>query len=558
MPVRGPADPVLEPAPPAPWWRRFSLAWLLPVAAVLFALGVLWQSVAGRGPLVSIGFASAGGVTAGETRIRRNEVDVGTVEAVRLADDLNSVIIEARMDPLVAPYLNEAARFWIVNAQVNTTEISGLSTLLSGAYIEVDWDDTRGDRVDAFRGLEEAPLTRRYTAGRRVTVSADEAGYIVVGSPVFFRQIEVGRVERRRLSDDARQVLFDVFIEDPYQNFLHPESRFYNVTGLDGHLDADGVSVRVESIAAFFTGGMAFVNPDVLAGIEPLSDDGSRFTLHAGRRQALETFVQGEEDERFRYSAVFPGSVKGLKLGAPIEYAGLPVGRVTDVSLRMPDTPGTLAEAVAVLQLQPRRLGIVDTDPERVTDELDTLVSRGLRAQLSTGNLLTGSLVVKLIDDDSAPQASLDRDARPYPVLPTTGSNVEAVTRDVEQLIAKLSELPLTELVETATGLLRDTRGLVGSPEVAALPARLDDSLESIAATASRVQVAAEGLPDLVSALTRASRNADDVLDGLTPDSEIYIELSATVRELRQAARSIAGFAELLEDNPSAVFTGRR
>jgi len=558
MEVHEPAEPTRRSATGRSWRRRFSLVWLLPVAAVLFALAVLWQGIADRGPLVSIGFAEAGGVIAGETRIRRNDVVVGTVEAVRLADDLNSVIIEARLDPLVAPYVDGSTRFWIVNAQVNTTEISGLSTLLSGAYIGVDWDETQGERVYEFAGLEEAPLTARTTAGRRVTLSADEAGYIVVGSPVFFRQIEVGRVERRRLSDDATLVLFDVFIEDPYQDFLYPESRFYGVTGLDGNVGPDGVSVRVESIAAFFTGGVAFVNPDVPTGLEPVTRDGSRFTLHPGRREALESFVQGEEDERFRYSAVFSGSVKGLKRDAPVEYAGLPVGRVVDVSLRLPDRAGQTADAMAVLQLQPRRLGIADAEPARVLDELESLVAQGLRVQLATGNLLTGSLVVKLVNDDTAPSASLDRDARPYPVLPTTDSNVEAVTRDVEQLIGKLSELPLTGMVEAATGLLQDTRTLVGSPAVDALPGQLAASLESIAASASRVQLAADGLPELVGALTRASRNADDVLEGLSPDSVIYIELSAAVRELRQAARSIAGFAELLEDNPSAVFTGRR
>lgn len=539
-------------------WRRISMAWLLPLAAVLFALAVLYQSIIERGPLVSIGFDEAGGVIAGETRIRRNDVVVGTVEAVRLADDLDSVVIEARMDPLVEPFLDANARFWIVNAQVNTTEISGLSTLLSGAYIGVDWDDTQGERVDEFIGLEEAPMTGRGTAGRRVTLAAEEAGYIVVGSPVFFRQIEVGRVERRRLSADATEVLFDVFIEAPYHDYLYPDSRFYGVTGLDGSVGADGISVRVESIAAFFTGGVAFVNPDPVSGLEPVERDGSRFTLYDGRKDALESFFQGEEDERFRYTATFSGSVKGLKRDAPIEYNGLPIGRVAGVSLRIPAQPGTPADAVAVLQLQPRRLGISGAEPDAVLDELERLVDDGLRVQLATGNLLTGSLIVKLVDDDAAPRAALDRNALPYPSLPTTDSNVEAVTKDVEQLISQLSELPLTELVEAATGLLADTRAIVASPEVDALPARLAESLESIASTTARLESAATGLPDLVSSLTAASRNADDVLDGLAPDSEIYIELSATVRELRSAARSIAGFAELLEDNPNAVFTGRR
>ena len=538
---------------------RVSLAWLLPLAALVFALAVVWQNVAGRGPLVEIRVDAAGGVVAGETRIRRNDVDVGEVEAVRLGEDLDSVVIEARMDPAVAPYMDEDARFWIVNARVNTTEISGLSTLLSGVYIGVDWDDEPGERVDAFVGLEEPPLTDLGTPGRRLTLSADEAGYILVGSPVFHRQVEIGRVERRRLSADATEVLFDVFVEAPYHEHVYLESSFYSVTGVEASLDADGVSVRLESIAAFFTGGIAFDNPEIVAGLSPVTRDGTRFRLHDNQKAAEQSRYEGEGDERFRYVARFGGSVKGLARDAPVEYDGVRVGRVVDVSVMLPTSPGERAGASAVLELQPRRLGLVAPEPEEVLDALDGFVARGLRAQLATGNLLTGSLIVKLVDTEvDDPSVAIDRDASPYPELPVTASNVEAVTEDVEALVAKLTELPVEALFAEATGLLEDVRSVVRAPEVGRLPGRLAASLDSIATTAARVEAASEGLPALLSALTAASRNADDVLDGLSPDSEIYIELAATARELRQAARSIADFAEVLEDNPSAVFTGRR
>jgi len=195
---RAPAKPVIETLRGIP--SRVSLVWLLPVIAMLFAVFVLWRAYVDRGPLIEIMFENAGGVEAGETKIRRRDVNVGTVEAVRLSDDLDSVIIEARLDPQVSAYIDVDTRFWIVNAQINTTEISGLSTLLSGAY------------RSEFVGLTEAPLTTRGQPGMRVTLDAEEAGYIYVGSPLFHRQIEVGRVERRRLSEDGTQVLFDVFV----------------------------------------------------------------------------------------------------------------------------------------------------------------------------------------------------------------------------------------------------------------------------------------------------------------------------------------------------------
>ena len=552
-----PAEP--DRSRPRELLSRASLAWLLPIAAVAFALAVVWNNVTDRGPLVSILVDAAGGVVAGETRIRRNDVDVGRVEAVRLGEDLDSVVIEARMDPAVAPFMDADARFWIVNARVNTTEISGLSTLLSGVYIGVDWDDTAGERVDTFEGLDEPPLTDLGTPGRRLTLSADEAGYILVGSPVFHRQVEIGRVERRRLSDDATEVLFDVFIEAPYHEHVYPESSFYSVTGVEANLDADGVSVRLESVAAFFTGGIAFDNPEIVAELDPVTVDGTRFRLHDNQNAAEQSRFEGDNDARFRYTARFDGSVKGLRRDAPIEYNGIRVGRVVDVSITLPRAPGDVAGATAVLELQPRRLGLDAPEPEAVLESLDGFARRGLRAQLATGNLLTGSLLVKLVDteiEDDA--AAIDREASPYPALPVTASDVEAVTASVEELVTKLSELPVEALFASATGLLDDVRTIVRAPEIERLPGQLAASLDSIAATASGVEAASGELPALIGALTAASRNADDVLDGLAPDSEIYIELAAAVRELRAAARSIADFAEVLEDNPSAVITGRR
>jgi len=248
---------------------RLSFAWLLPLAAILFAAWVLWQAYIERGPLVEIRFDNAGGVIAGETRVRRNDVVVGTVETVKLADDLDSVVVGVRLDPQVSPYIDDDTRFWIVNARINTTEISGLGTLLSGSYIEVDWDDIPGERQSEFIGLDEPPLTTRGTPGLRLTLNAEEAGYIYVGSPIFLRQIEVGRVERRRLAPDAMQVLFDIFIEAPYHQHVYPETRFYGVSGVEGTIDSDGVSVRVESIGALFTGGIAFENRSVNLASNP-------------------------------------------------------------------------------------------------------------------------------------------------------------------------------------------------------------------------------------------------------------------------------------------------
>lgn len=548
MANRAPSKPVIETLRGIP--SRVSLVWLLPLAAVLFALFILWRSYVDRGPLVEISFESAGGVEAGETKIRRRDVNVGTVEAVRLSDDLNSVVIEARLNPQVAAYIDADTRFWIVNAQINTTEISGLSTLLSGAYIEVDWDDQPGERRSEFVGLTEAPLTTRGLPGMRVTLNAEEAGYIYVGSPLFLRQIEVGRVERRRLSDDGTQVLFDVFVAAPYHKYVYPETRFFGVSGVEASFGATGASVRVESIAALFTGGIAFENSEKSAASEPLLKDGVNFKLYDNKAAALDSLFESTEDTRYRYIAEFEGSVKGLRAGAPIEYQGLRVGSVVEVSIELPENENEQKRIYAVLQFQPARLGVGNISPESLLQTMERFVDNGLRVQLATGNLLTGSLLIKLVEKSDAPKASIDVEASPYPALPTAPNNIEAVTADVETLISNLANLPLDTLIAAATDLLRNTSDIVASTEMKGLPAQISTSLDSINA-------ATGDLPTMMKALTSASQNADEVLEGLSPDSEIYIELAAAARELRVAAKSIAAFAELLEENPNAVITGR-
>jgi len=381
-----PDQPIVRPA--GNLTARLSLAWLLPLVAILFALWVVYDAYRDRGPLVEIRFDNAGGVIAGETRIRRNDVNVGTVEAVRLADDLNSVIVEARLDPQVGPYVDDDTRFWIVNARINTTEISGLSTLLSGAFIEVDWDDEPGIKESEFVGLDQPPLTARNSPGLRITLNADEAGYIYVGSPVFLRQIEVGRVERRRLSADASQVLFELFVEAPYHRNIYPDTRFYGVSGVEASVNSEGASVRVESIAALFTGGIAFENDQVSQESEPVATNGRRFKLYDNRTAARESLFEDEDDQRFRFTAVFEGSVKGLRKDAPVEYNGLRIGRVANVDVQLPGGPGEQGRAVVVLQLQPRRLGLTDVSGEELQSLLSEYIERGVRVQLATGNLL--------------------------------------------------------------------------------------------------------------------------------------------------------------------------
>jgi paraquat-inducible protein B len=279
--------------------------------------------------------------------------------------------------------------------------------------------------------------------------------------------------------------------------------------------------------------------------------------LFGSRTDARDSIFDGTDDQRYRFVARFQGSVKGLRRDATIEYNGLKVGEVTSVSVKLPTDQQEAASSTVVMQFQPSRLGFEDITQRQWYEKIESLVVKGMRVQLSTANILTGTLLIKLVSRPELATENIDFSAQPYPELPVIASNVEAVTADVETLVKNLSELPLESLVSAATQLLNDTNTLVRSPDIAGLPAQLSASLDSIATAASRIENATGNLPAMLQSLTAASNNANQVLEGLSPDSEIYIELSGAARELRIAAQSIAAFAELLEENPNAVITGR-
>ncbi|MEM6746712.1 MAG: MlaD family protein [Pseudomonadota bacterium] len=516
--------------------RRLSPVWLVPIFAAILGGLVGYNAVSSRGPLVEIEFDSASGIEAGKTHIRHKDVIVGEVEEVVLSEDADSVIVHARLEKEMTRYLGDTTEFWIVSARIDGGQVTGLGTLLSGSFIEMDWSGPATRRVRKMTGLSQAPLTKPGAPGRRVTLRSDTAGSLSVGSPIYFRQIPVGRIESRRLTDDARHVVFDAFIDAPYDQQVSLATRFWNVSGLAVEAGAEGVVVRMESLTTLLSGGLAFeeIGPEPQT---PLSEDGTEFGVFASRTEAEESLFRVEEgSEDYRLMARFTESVGGLRPGAPITVEGIVVGRVADVIAQAPDVLGTDLEIYAILQFEPGRLGIGNVPQAEFYQAMEMLVSRGMRVQLASGNLLTGALSVQMHLLDDPEPAAIDYDDEPYPALPTAPSEIAALTSNFEDLLASLSDLPLEELVVAATGLLQQAEGVLANPAMRDLP---------------------NDLAELTGSLNDLSQRAEYALSGIDPDSELYVELAAAAAEMRLAARSLAALADRLEEQPNSLLTGR-
>ncbi|MEE4210427.1 MAG: MlaD family protein, partial [Parvularcula sp.] len=290
--------------------------WLVPILALLLAGVVAFNAASERGPLVEIRFKSASGIEAGKTHVRFKDLIVGEVESVELSENLDEVIVHARLDKSMASFLGDTTEFWVVSARVTGTQVSGLNTLLSGSYIAMNRTGDATRRQREFIGLEQPPLTEPGTPGRRVTLISERGGALSVGSMVYYRQIPAGRVESRTLSEDGREVTFTAFIDEPFDAFVTSETRFWNVSGFTVEAGANGLAVKVESMAALLSGGVAFGPIDERIG-DPVGDD-AVFTLFPNRDSAEESLFSAGGQTAFLYTVEFSEAIGGLKPGAPI------------------------------------------------------------------------------------------------------------------------------------------------------------------------------------------------------------------------------------------------
>lgn len=540
-------------APPAATLRRrrFSPIWLVPIVAAGLAGWLGWKTLIERGPTITITFESADGIEAGRTRVMYKNVALGLVESVDFSDDLSHVILRARMNRTASSHLTAGSRFWVVRPRLSVAGVSALNTLVSGAYIEME--PGPGEAVRDFVGLEGPPLLHSTAPGHRFTLLADRLTSLSQGSPVYFRGVQVGEVEGFNLAKDSKNVEVHVFVRAPHDRLIHDQTRFWNASGLQLSASASGFHVNTESLESLVTGGIIFdtLAPNVSS---EASADGTTFKLYQDA-----TSAQNEPyGARLSYVLLFEGSVRGLTVDAPVELEGIRIGRVSDIRLATTAQDGTVRMPVTI-EIEPDRLGVpADTpseDMRKVTDRLlETMVSRGLRAQLKTGSLLTGQRLVSLdFIPDTQPAALVQRGGEDE--LPTIDSaDLDTLTRSANQLLAKLATLPLPEMVAELHGTVENANRLLASPEMTRSLRSLDRALAN---TDRLTRDADAQLGPLLRSLRESAQHADLALASADDMMRAGADLPKAIKELGNAARSMRILSDYLEQHPEALLRGK-
>ena len=452
--------------------RGFSLVWLVPLVAGAIAIWLAIVTLREQGPTIAIKFDTAEGLEAGKTKVKYKDVEIGTIEEVRLSDDFQGVVAVAKMSKQSDDFMTSGTRFWVVRPRVGLSGVTGLGTLFSGAYVTLD--PGKGAHTTTFEGLKEPPPIASDVPGRKFVLQAETLGSIDQGAPIFYNGLRVGQVLSYELNTNHQGFTIPIFINAPYDNLVRPVSRFWNASGVDVSISSEGVDISLESLPALLTGGVAFDTPGIETPAEPASA-GTSFALYGTKHQVEEAAFT----HKIPYVAYFEGSVRGLRAGAPVEFRGIQIGRVTAVKMEL--DPNTFTVRIPVT---------FDVEPERIHLEgktsnlppyqaMATLVRRGLRAELQSGNLLTGELMVALDFHPEAPAAEL-RTGGAYPEIPTVPTDIEQITKSVNQVLDKLASARIPELVDELRAVVSSFSGLVSSPDTSEALVALRQSAKSL------------------------------------------------------------------------------
>lgn len=522
-------------------WGRLPLVWILPAVVVLVGGFVVIREKLNQGTSIEIRFANAEGLEANKTRVRYKDVEIGEVTDTRVSDDRKEVIVTADIHRNARSYLVDDTRFWVVRPRISGAGVSGLATLVSGAYISVDVGHSEVKR-DHFVGLEIPPIVTADLKGRAFALHADDLGSLDIGSSVSYRHIAAGQVVGYALDPSGSGVTIQVFINAPFDTYITSATRFWQASGIDMSVNADGVKLHTESLATILEGGVAF-GPLPGAAVARVTPD-SVFTLYEDQDRAM----RPSETEIRAFVMYFGGSLRGLSAGAPVELQGIKVGEVKSVDVEYDQGAGSLAFPV-IVELYPQRLrgriqSLGRAAPAREPSEsasramIDRLVSHGLRAELKTGNLLTGQKFVAL---DMRQDASKDRVGwmEQPAIFPTIPSGLDDIQDSVGVIAKKLSKVPFDRL---------SARLLIAM-----------DSLDHTLKSADHMLQNVDGnlAPQVQATLAEAQGALKNARELLGKDAPLENDLGSTLLQVSRAAKSISALVDYLERHPESLLRGK-
>lgn len=520
--------------------RRASPVWLIPLGAALIGLWLIYQNVMSHGPEITLAVDTAEGLEAGKTAIKVRSVDVGHVTTVELTDDYEGALVTVQMNQGTADLLVDDSRFWVVKPRVGRQGISGLGTILSGAYIQLQPGASKQAKR-AFDVRDSAPAVSTNEPGIALRLSSDNDNSLAVGDPIIYQGQTVGQVESARFNVDDRRMNYRVFVREPFSTLVTDNTQFWLRSGIDFHLGSDGVDVQIGSIQSVLAGGITFGKPDGVETGAPAQAN-ARYALYATRNAA----VQDRFDKKIEYVILLDDSVRGLSAGAPVEYRGLRIGTVEEVPFFRDEFDFkrySNFKIPVLIAIEPQRPSNSwsDWSEQEWHDNLERFFQNGLRATIKSGNLLTGAMFIdtQFEKGEAGYETSTIGD---YPVFPSEPSRITSIQQQLSSLMDRLNAIDVRPIVndlkhtlETSNATLdelhkatRQINQLLADSDTRALPGEMRRSLSAL----------------------------QDTLDDFQQGAPAYDEFNRSMKRLNRVLDDAAPLARTLRNDPNALIFG--
>ena len=510
-------------------WRP-SLIWLIPFIALLIGLSLAVKAVLDTGPTINVAFRTAEGLVAGKTTVRFKQVDIGLVRQIDLADDHSHVIAKIELRKDASNFAAKDSRFWVVRPRIGASGVSGIDTLLSGAYIEVDGGKAE-QKQDEFTGLEVPPVISSDVPGKIFFLKANNLGSLDIGSPIYYRQINVGQITAYQLAKDGKSVELQTFIQAPYDKFVTTDARFWQASGVDVSLSASGFKLDTQSLVSIIAGGIAFGYPE--NSHAAVASDQSRFNLWDSRTEALKE----PDGNPHRIIMYFDQSLRGLSAGAPIDFMGIEIGNIQSINAEF-DANYTQIRMRAEGVIYPSRLANgKELDPDGVI--FKRFIERGWRAQMRTGNLLTGQNYIAFDLFPKAKPANLIIRSNGVIEVPTTPTELKGLQAQVSQIADKLNKFPLVEIGQDVRKTLNNMNSAISSTDK--LVKQLDGKV-------------APGLQATLDDVRTTMRSTETILSS---DAPMQQDVRRALQQMTRAAASLQLMADYIEQHPESLIRGK-
>ncbi len=517
--------------------RRFSvsLVWIVPIIAVLVGISLVVHSILQEGPTITVTFKTGSGLTANKTEVKYRNVVIGQVSEVELSNDQKSVNATIKLAKQAESFTREDSQFWVVRPRIGAGGVSGIDTLLSGDYIGADIGQANA-RSKNFKGLENPPPITYGEPGKRFMLNTPDLGSLDIGSPVYYRKIPVGQVVAYTLDADGKGVNIEVFIHSPNDAFVTENTRFWNASGIDVNVGANGFAVKTESLSAILVGGIAFRAPEYSPNDKSATEE-KTFELFEDQQTAL-----APPNGKAQYLSLrFDQALRGLKVGAPVEFLGIEFGTVVSVNLDFDAKKRSFPVNVGIV-IYPQRLGqahakMLEALKHDPNDEaagvrlMGSFIENGLRAQARSGNLLTGQLYIALDFYPKAEKVVFDPTARPVSI-PTIPGSLEQLQEKLESMVNKINDLPIGRIA-----------------------GNLDSNLVEL--RKGLAQFNAKTLPGVQTTLADVSKTLQSASSTLAEDSPQREQLTQTLEELGRMSRSLRELSDYLGRHPESLIRGR-